>query len=140
MRQNKELVSSYIRDDHNPAICIICQKNKKGVKANSTPNGRSKVIDAANVRKDNVLNGLSITECLLFFYNVTNERYKRYTLSKTLEQIQVLNKVEDYTMEVDQTDKTPPPKTKRWELSDFFENVCLYLEKEKKKCKAIDIA
>ena len=49
----------------------------------------------------------------VFFYNVTNERYKRYTLSKTLEQIQVLNKVEDYTMEVDQTDKTPLPKTKR---------------------------
>ena len=66
------LVSSSIGDDYNPALCIICQKNKKGVEVSSTLYGRSKVIDAANISKDNVLNKLSISECLSFVYYVTS--------------------------------------------------------------------
>ena len=107
------LVSSSTGDNYNPALRIICQKNKKGVKVSSTPNGRSKVIDAANIRKYNVLNRLSISECSSFVYHVTNECYKGYTLSKTLEQIQVGNEVEDVNMEVDHTDNMPPSKMRR---------------------------
>ena len=57
------LVLSSIGYEYNPALCIICQKNKKGVKVSSTLNGRSKVTNTANIRKDNVLNRLSISEC-----------------------------------------------------------------------------
>ena len=78
------LVLPSIGYEYNPALCIICQKNKKGVKVSSTPNGRSKVIDAANICKGNVLNRFSISECLFFVYHVTNECYKGCTLSKTL--------------------------------------------------------
>ena len=70
------LVSSSTGDDYNPALCIICQKNKKGVKVSSTPFGRSKVIDSANIRKDKVLNRLSISESSSFVYHVSNESYK----------------------------------------------------------------
>ena len=94
-----------------------------GVKVRSTLNGRRKVIDAANIDKDNVLNRLSISECSSFVYHVTNECCKGYTLSKTLEQIQVSNEVEDINMEVDHTDSMPPSKMKRWELSDYFKKV-----------------
>ena len=107
------LVSSSIGDEYNPALCIIFQKNKKGVKVSSTPNVRSKAIDAANIRKDNVLNRLSISECSSFVYHAANECYKGYTLSKTLEQIQVGNEVEDTNMDVDHTDSMPPSKMKR---------------------------
>ena len=107
------LVLSSNGDNYNPALRIICQKNKKGVKVSSTPNGRSKVNDAANIRKYHVLNRLSISECSSFVYHVTNECYKGYTLSKTLEQIQVGNEVEDVNMEVDHTDNMPPSKMKR---------------------------
>ena len=70
------LVLSSTGDDYNPALCIICQKNKKGVKVSSTPIGRSKVIDSANIRKDKVLNRFSISESSSFVYHVTNESYK----------------------------------------------------------------
>ena len=126
------LVSSSIGDEYNPALCIIFQKNKKGVKVTSTPNGRSKAIDAANIRKGNALNRLSISEYSSFVYHVTNECYKGYTLSKTLEQIQVGNEVEDINMEVGHTDRMPPSNMKRWELSDFFKNFA-YIYKKKKE-------
>ena len=74
------LVSCSIGDDYNPALCIICQKNKQGVKVSSTLNGRSKVMDAANIRKGNILNRSSISECLSFVYHITNECYKGYAL------------------------------------------------------------
>ena len=75
-------------------------------------NGCSKVIDAAN---DNVLYRLDISECLSFFYHVTNECYKCHTLLKTSEQIQVGNEIEDVNMEVDHTDDMPSSKMKKWE-------------------------
>ena len=50
-------------------------EKQKEVKVSSTPNGRSKVKDAANIHKD-VLNRLSISECSSFAYHVTNECYK----------------------------------------------------------------
>ena len=106
-------MSSSIGDEYNPALCIICQKNKKGVKVTSMPNGRSKVADAENIRKDNVLNKLRIPECSSFDYHVTNVCYQGYILSKTLKQIQVGNKVEDINTEVDHTESIPPSKMKR---------------------------
>ena len=83
-------------------------------------------MDAANISKD-VMNRLSISECSSIVYHVTNEGYKGYTLSKTWEQIQVGNEVEDVNMEVEHTDNTPSSKIKRWELSDFFKTLCLHL-------------
>ena len=56
------LVSSSIGDVYNPALCIICQKNKNGVNVSNTLNGCSKVIDAAN---DSVLNRLGISEFVI---------------------------------------------------------------------------
>ena len=106
------LVSSSVGDDYNPALCIICQKKKKGVKVNSTLNVHSKVIDAANTHKNNVLSRLSLSECSSFVYHVTNECYKGYTLSKMLEQIQVGNGIEVVNMEVDHTDNMPASKMK----------------------------
>ena len=94
----------------------------------SPPNGRNKVMmDAASIRKDNVLNRLTISECLPFVYHVTNECKKGYTLPKMLEQIQVGNEVEDVNMEVGHTINMPPSKMKKLELSDFFKTLCLYL-------------
>ena len=66
------LLSSSIGDDSNPALCIICQKKKNGVKVSSTSIGRSKVIDAANTHKGNVFSRLSLSECLSFVYHVTS--------------------------------------------------------------------
>ena len=126
------LVSPSIGCEYNPAWCIICQKNKKGVKVSSTANGRSKVIDTANIRKDNLLNKLSNSKCLFFVYHVTNDCYKGYTLSKTLEQIQVGNDFEDINIEVDHTESMPPSKMKRWELSDFLK-IFAYIYKRKKE-------
>ena len=78
----------------------LSEKTKKGVKVSSTSNGRSKVMDAANISKDNILNRLRISECpsFVFVYHVTNECYKGYTLSKALQQIQFGNEVEDVNM------------------------------------------
>ena len=101
------LVSFSVGDDYNPALRIICQKNKKRVKVSSAPNGHSKVMDAVNIPKVNVLNKLSISEYSSFVHHITNECYKGYTLSKTLEEIQVGGKVEDVNMEVDHTDNMP---------------------------------
>ena len=107
------LLPSSIGADYNPALCIICRKKKKGVKVRSTSSGRSKVIDAANRRKDSVLSRLSISECSSFVYHVTNECYKGYTLLKTLEQIQAGNEIDDVNMEVDHTDNMPASKMKK---------------------------
>ena len=52
---NVALVSFSVGDDYNPALRIVCQKNKKRVKVSSTRNGRSKVTDAANIPKANNL-------------------------------------------------------------------------------------
>ena len=82
------LVSFSVGDDYNPALRIVCQKNKKRVKVSSTSNGRSKVVDAANIPKVNILNRLSISDCSSFLYHITNECYEEYTLSKTPEEIQ----------------------------------------------------
>ena len=95
------------------------------------PNGRSKVADAENIRKDNVLNKLRIPECSSFDYHVTNVCYQGYILSKTLKQIQVGNKVEDINTEVDHTESIPPSKMKRWELSEFCKNFAYIYTKKK---------
>jgi hypothetical protein len=67
--------------------CIICQKGKDLV---STENGRTKIIEAASIRKDIVidrLNSLKIDKP--FKYHMNNACYKMYTMKKTLDKFKV---------------------------------------------------
>ena len=69
--------------------CIICQKkNIKGLI--STANGRSKIMEAAQIREDEVwdrLQSSSIAED--FLYHMDNKCYKSYILKKTFDNIKV---------------------------------------------------
>ena len=71
--------------------CIICQKKYiKGLI--STANGRSKTMDAAQIREDEVWDRLqspSIAED--FLYHMDNKCYKSYVLKKALDNIKVNN-------------------------------------------------
>ena len=62
--------------------CIIWQNGKDLI---STENGRSKIMEAASIRKDLVaecLNSLDMDKP--FYYHVNNACYKMYTMKKTL--------------------------------------------------------
>ena len=89
-------------------------------------NGRSKVMDAGNICRDNVLNRLIIFDWKGWTYLSVRHLFIMSSLSKKLEQIQVGNEVEDVNMEVDHTENMPPSNMKRWDLSDFFKTICLY--------------
>lgn len=102
------------------------KKNKKRVKVGSMLNGRSKVMDAGNICRDNVLNRLIIFHWKGWTYLSVRHLFIMSSLSKKLEQIQVGNEVEDVNMEVDHTENMPPSNMKRWDLSDFFKTICLY--------------
>ena len=55
--------------------CIICQKSKR-CSVTSTTKDRTKIIEAASIRKDIVLEHLNSIE-QKFVYYMDNERYKR---------------------------------------------------------------
>ena len=65
--------------------CIICQKSKR-YSVTSTTNGRTKIIEAASIRKDIVLELLNGIE-QNFVYHMDNECYKRYVMKKTLDKL-----------------------------------------------------
>ena len=76
--------------DFDIRYCIICQKkDSKGLAL--TANGRSKLMEVACIREDEVWNRLQST-CVeeSFVYHVDNQCYKKYVLKKTLENIMVL--------------------------------------------------
>ena len=63
--------------------CIICQKKTK-IPLSSTENGRQKIIDAANKRRDEVYKRLKSSNIERpSKYRMTNDYYKTYTLKKT---------------------------------------------------------
>ena len=68
-----------------PQKYIICQRNSNIV-LKSNPNGREKIIAAADVRRDIVYWHLLKIEAD-FYYHMSNECYKQYTLQKTLNAI-----------------------------------------------------
>ena len=66
--------------------CIICQKkNIKGLM--STANGRSKIMEAAQILACDRLQSPSIAED--FLYHMGNKCYKSYVLKKILDNIKV---------------------------------------------------
>ena len=75
--------------------CIICQKgtlNDKDLK--SLPAGRSRIITAAEIRRDRVWSCLQSTQYdESFKYHMNNNCYKTYTLQKTLESIKLKNDI-----------------------------------------------
>ena len=65
--------------------CIICQKSKR-CSVTSTTNARTKIIEAASIRKDIILerfNGIEQN----FVYHMDNKCYKRYVMKKTLDKL-----------------------------------------------------
>ena len=73
-----------------PGKCIICQKSNDS-KTTSTPDGRIKILRAAEIRKDIVYERLKLIE-ENFHYHVDNKCYKSYTMKKTLDGIEKMNK------------------------------------------------
>ena len=65
--------------------CIICQKSKR-CSVTSTTNGRTKIIEAASIRKDIILERLNGIE-QKFVYHMDNKCYKRYVMKKTLDKL-----------------------------------------------------
>ena len=76
-----------------PKKCIICQKSDDKCEPTSTENGRTRIIEAAEVRRDVVFERLKQVDKGKFLYHVTNECYKQYTLKKTLDKLKQLSKV-----------------------------------------------
>ena len=65
--------------------CIICE-NSKRCSVTSTTNGRTKIIEAASIKKDIVLERLNGIE-ENFVYHMDNECYKRYVMKKTIDKL-----------------------------------------------------
>ena len=62
--------------------------------AQRSENGRTRIIEAAEVRRDVVFERLKQVDIGKFLYHVTNERYKKYyTLKKTPDKLKKLRKV-----------------------------------------------
>lgn len=70
--------------------CIICQRRNKDEKVTTSEGGRTNVINAAEIRQDEVLKRLrSIIDPLVdFVYHCNNACYKNYTLKKSLLKLQ----------------------------------------------------
>ena len=90
--------------------CIICQKSKQ-CSVTSTTNGRTKIIEAASIRKDKVLERLNGIE-QNFVYHMDNECYKRYVMKKTLDKLTEVEESHSVASE-DNGDDEMEPKSKR---------------------------
>ena len=90
--------------------CIICQKSKR-CSVTSTTNGRTKIIQAASIRKDIILERLNGIE-QKFVYHMDNKCYKRYVMKKTLDK---LTEAEEFysVASKDNGDDDMEPKSKR---------------------------
>ena len=90
--------------------CIICQKSKR-CSVTSTTKDRTKIIEAASIRKDIVLEHLNSIE-QKFVYYMDNERYKRWFMKKTLGKFTDAEESHSVASEDNGDDKTEP-KSKR---------------------------
>ena len=88
-KSNSVILKRERESNFNINNCIICQKPGDLV---SKENGRRNIIDAANIRKDEVYKRLQL-ETLdgNFKYHMTNKCYKNYTHKKTLSKMAVRN-------------------------------------------------
>ena len=84
-----------MKKSFNVSKCIICQ-HQLDTTVTSTENGRQKIIEAAAVQKDQVLDRLDLVESN-FAHHMNNASYKSYTLCKTLESIQKSNVTDNQT-------------------------------------------
>ena len=92
--------------------CVICQR-QSDTTVISTENGRRKIIEAAAVGKDQVLDHLDLVESN-FVYHMNNAHYKSYTLRKTLESVQKSNVTNNQTNQCgDESGKDVEPCLKR---------------------------
>ena len=90
--------------------CIICQKSKQ-YSVTSTTNGRTKIVEAASIRKDIVLersNGIEQN----FVYRMDSECYKRCVMKKTLDKLTETEESHSVVSE-DSVDAGMEPKSKR---------------------------
>ena len=68
--------------------CIICQTTTT-YPTTSNANGRKRICEAADIRKDTVTKRLKLLgdHREHFVYHMTNDCYKKYTMAKTLKMI-----------------------------------------------------
>ena len=90
--------------------CIIC-KNSKRCSVTSTTNGRTKIIEAASIKKDIVLERLNGIE-QNFVYHMDNECYKRYVMTKTIDKLTEAEESHSVASEYKGDDEMEP-KSKR---------------------------
>ena len=86
--------------------CIICQKSK-GCSVTSTANGRTKVIEAASIRKDILLECLNCIE-QNFVYHMDNKCYKRYVMKKIFDKLTEAEESHLVALEDNGDDKMEP--------------------------------
>ena len=94
--------------------CIIYQHKKKG-RLTSTAGGREKIIKAAEVRKDDVLDRMNYSSLDKDFqHQVDNDYYKRYTMTKSLKNVKRKNVNENIQTNTDKKkEETMEPERKR---------------------------
>ena len=90
--------------------CIICE-NSKRCSVTSTTNGRTKIIEAASIKKDIVLERLNGIE-ENFVYHMDNECYKRYVMKKTIDKLTEAEESHSVASEYNGDDEMEP-KSKR---------------------------
>ena len=90
--------------------CIICE-NSKRCSVTSTTNGRTKIIEAASIKKDIVLERLNGIE-ENFVYHMDNECYKRYVMKKTIDKLTEAEESHSDASEYNGDDEMEP-KSKR---------------------------
>lgn len=76
-KKRQRTVSPPLQTIVDPEKCIICQKVLPTQNTTSTENGRAKVIKAASVRNDIVLERLKQIDHGKIVYHVSNECYKK---------------------------------------------------------------
>ena len=75
--------------------CIICQVDNPSTPLRSTRNGRKRILDAAEIRKDIVEKRLKLLKGEEFVYHMNNQCYKTYTMKETLDKISMEKRSED---------------------------------------------
>jgi hypothetical protein len=73
-----------VESDIDIDLCIICQKSTSQVPFTSEQ-GRKRILDAAEVRNDEITKRLKLVKGEAYVYHTSNKCYKRYTMKKTWE-------------------------------------------------------
>ena len=95
--------------------CIICQTVRQQ-STTSTPDGRARIKEAADIRRDDVYERLSGLESENFVYHVSNDCYKKYTHKTLLEKLKQSRPTTDIN-EHDATSAIQTPRHSRSQCS-----------------------